>query len=65
MNKVILNWHAEGIFTVENAKNTAVQKSAPKTGKSNATPSKFVNFEQPEYDFDAFERKSIGGSGNK
>lgn len=59
MNKVILNWQAEGIFTLAKAKSAAAKKNVE---KANAKPSGFVNFQQPDYDFDAFERKSIGGS---
>lgn len=62
MHKVILNWHAEGIFTLEKAKEAAVKKTLE---KSNAKPTGFVNFEQTEYDYDAFEKRSIGGSDNK
>ena len=62
MDRVIANWYAEGVFTLEKAKSAALKKNL---GKSNAKPTGFVNFEQTEYDYDAFERRSIGGSDKK
>ena len=41
------------------------EESNPKKSGSNAAPTKFTNFEQREYDYDAFERRSLGSCKNK
>ena len=55
MDKVLTDWHNDG-------KKSMIKD---KENKSNATPTKFTNFDQREYDYDAFERKSLGKAGNK
>lgn len=64
MNKVIKNWYENGIFSVKQAKQTVFSGSSDlKT--SRAVPTKFTNFDQRDFDYDAFEKSSMEGMGKK
>ena len=64
MDKVLENWHTNGILTIKQAKQIVMTgKSAQKESK--AAPTKFTNFDQREFDYDAFEKGSTEGMGNK
>lgn len=62
MDTLINSWYNKGITSVNQAKSFTGMSTAT---ASKATPTKFTNFDQPEYDFDAFERKSIGRTKSK
>lgn len=58
MNKVIENWHQTGALTIKQVKQSPLTKN---TGVSRATPTKFTNFDQRDFDYDAFEKSSTEG----
>lgn len=61
MNKVIENWHSGGVDSIKQAKKGAVSANAGLTG-SRAVPTKFTNFDQQNFDYDAFEKSSTEGN---
>lgn len=60
MNKILQDWHGKGIKTPNEAAKYRNQykKSAPPPG--NAKPTKFTNFSQPDFDYDALEKRALG-----
>ena len=59
MNKVIENWHQTGASTVKQAKQPSTSGNL---SGSRATPTKFSNFDQRDFDYDAFEKSSTEGN---
>ncbi len=58
MNKLLLNWHKSGVNNLKQAM-AHQQNGGTESVKSNVAPTKFTNFDQPDFDFDSFEKNLI------
>lgn len=58
MNTVLTNWYNDVKITIKNSNSSS-------ESKSKAVPTKFTNFDQRDFDYDEFEKKSMERIGNK
>ncbi len=59
MNTILQDWHANGIKTPSQANEYRRKQPKPQE-KSTAKATGFSNFTQPEYDYEAIERRAMG-----
>lgn len=60
MNKILQDWHGKGIKTPGEAAKYRNQYKKSALPAKNVKPTGFTNFSQPDFDYDALEKRALG-----